>query len=168
MKVPCGSIVLPQGFDPRSGKWTHLQNSTTYAGQISADPRVDDPFPDLRGSLAFFTLVPVVIAIVLLLRFARRRVSDTKNDQTARCSGFVQLVIWCILMSVFPAYGLFEYGGVSYWWTVALKLVFMATIIGATYGTFGLFVAKRWLASVVLTAVLIGWIYLMLGLLLYA
>ncbi len=44
----------------------------------------------------------------------------------------------------------------------------MAAIIAASCGTFGLFVAKRRLTSVVLTAVLIGWVYLMFGLLMYA
>jgi hypothetical protein len=168
MKVPCGSIVLPPEFNPRGAKWTDLQNSAAYAGQIILDPSVDDPFPDLRWILAFFTLVPAPIAVVILLRFVRRRVPDPKNDQPPRGSRFMPLVIWCMLMSAFPAYGLLQYGGVSYSWTVALKIVFMATIIAASCGTFGLFVAKRRLASVVLTAALIGWIYLMFGLLMYA
>jgi hypothetical protein len=166
MKVSCGSIALPKGFDPRSAKWSELQNSATCLGKISADPSVDNPFPDLRGILAFLALVPV--SIVLLLKFARRRVPDPKADQPAGGSGYMQLAIWCTFMSVFPAFGLHAYGGVSHSWTVALKVVFMAAIIGAACGTVGLFVAKRWLAPVVMTGVLIGWIYLMRGLLMYA
>jgi hypothetical protein len=168
MKVPCGSIVLPQEFDPRSAKWTDLQNSATYEGKITADPSVDDPFPDSRGILAFLTLVPATILIFVLVRFARRRVSDPKNDQPARGNGAVHLVIWCMVLSVFPAYGLLAYGGISYPWTVALKFVFVASIIGASCGISRLFVSKRWIESVVLTAVLIGWFYLMLGLLMDA
>ena len=52
-------------------------------------------------------------------------------------------------------------GRVSHSWTLALKLVFAAAIIGAAIAATRLCLQKRWIAGSILGVLLIGWTYLM-------
>jgi hypothetical protein len=86
------------------------------------------------------------------------------NGQATGCTpASFGLVVWCLLLSVSPAFGLMEYGRVSQSWTLALKVIFAMTIVGAVCGTIRLGFAQRWFAVLVFSGILVGWVCLMLN-----
>ena len=167
MELACGSVPLPEDFDPASGRWSELRDSTEYAGRILFDPSPDDPFANLWVYflwLAFYALLPIIGVPLLFLR-TRGRAEAPERAAAQRSGrkgpGFASLAAWCLLLSFSPALGLLQYGRVSFAWTLALKVLFVLAILCAAYGVVRLYLEKRWAAASVLTAILIAWVYLM-------
>jgi len=152
MNASCGSIVMRPGFIPASSKWSDQRNAAKYAGRIVFDPDPDDPFSDLgwyRLWLAICALLPIIgVAGLLLAHFARRKLSTP-------------LVIWFLLFSLPPAFGLLLYGRVSHLETIAIKIAFAATLVCAAYGALQLYLAKRWGAAALWSVILVLWTYFM-------
>ena len=168
MNVPSGSIVLPFEFQPASTTWAKLRTEMQYPGQIVIDPDPDDPYRRLGRYviwLAVCASLPIAGALVLHLRRLTRRKSpiqgrpDIPQDNPRASAG---LVAWFLVLSVSPAYGLLQYGRVSYSWTIALKVIFAVTILFAVFGTVRLWNARRWMAAILYSLILIGWVLFML------
>jgi hypothetical protein len=166
IRVTCGSILLPSDSHS-STKWATLRNETEYPGQIVMDPSPDDPFAELAGYivwLAVCTSIPIVAGVVLLLvwlagrRNSGQALTEASPDKLSTSAGPVA----CFLaVSLAPAYGLLAYGRVSYSWTIALKVIFVMTLVVALFGTCRLVYVGRWVAALVLFVILMGWLYLM-------
>jgi hypothetical protein len=164
--ISCGSIPLPGEFHS-STRWAMLRAEAEYPGRIVIDPSPDDPFWELGGYVTWLAVcasLPIVGGLVLFLgRFARRKNStptEISRDQTPASAGPVASLL---VLSIAPAYGLLAYGRVSYSWTIALKVIFVLTIVLALVGTGRLWYARRWLAGLVFSVILIGWLFLMLN-----
>jgi outer membrane protein assembly factor BamB len=166
--ISCGSITLTSDYQ-QSAKWEKLRAETEYSGHIVIDPSPDDPFAELGTYttwLAVCASLPIAGGLVLLaIHLARRRSltkapPETSRDKMPASTG---LVAWFLMFSIAPAYGLLAYGRVSYSWTLALKVIFAMTIIAAVIGAVRLCYARRWLAAVAFSAMLIGWVFLMWG-----
>ena len=168
MSTPSGSILLPSDFQPASTNWAKLRAETEYPRRIIIDPNPDDPF-HLGRYLTWLVVcasLPIGGALVLLVkRIVRRKspkraVPETRNEKTPPSAG---LVAWFLVLSFSPAYGLLEYGHVSYSWTIVLKVIFVIAIAIAMFGTIRLCYAQRWLAAFLFSVILLGWVLLMLN-----
>ncbi len=165
----CGSISLPSDFRPSSTTWTKLRTETEYPGRIVIDPSPDDPFPKMGIYfmwLAVCALLPIGGGLVLFLtRLARRKRSRRALPEKAheKMPASAGLVVLFLVLSISPAYGLLEYGRVSHSWTIALKVIFTMTIVVAVFGMTRLCFALRWRVVIVLSMILLGWVFFMLA-----
>jgi outer membrane protein assembly factor BamB len=166
ISVTCGSILLPADSQP-STKWATLRAETEYPGQIFLDPSPDDPFAELPGYIIWLAVcasIPIVAGVVLLLVWlAGRRNSGQALIEASpdRMSASTGPVACFLAVSLAPAYGLLAYGRVSYSWTIALKVIFVMTLVVALFGTCRLVYVGRWVAALVLFVILLAWLYLM-------
>jgi hypothetical protein len=166
MNVSSGSMPLPKGFDPGSATWSKLRQSAKYPGPIIADPDPGELFPHLRWYLLLLwscALLPILGAFFLRLRPFHRKYADRAAPRTSkRAKQATALLVVCWLaFSVPPALGLIEYGRVDFLATLALKVVYALTILGAAHAIVRLYAQKRPIAGFFSSAAIIGWVYFM-------
>jgi hypothetical protein len=172
MALSSGSLLLSETFDPAAVRWADWQKQTKYVGRIILDPNPDDPYSDLWPYylwLSAYTLAPFAIAGAYILVRRRRQVPASQDPDAAQGNpNLATIGFGCLMLSVSPAAGLFQYGLVSHGWTLALKLIFVLAVLFAVSATWRLFRRRRWIVALILSLLLIAWTYFMSFPLLYA